>query len=81
MLRIKIPIYREEISVENTTIVATLIFTIFIIIILEILRYFRTSKRFMGEFEELKRRVEFLEDKINENKKITMIIMRNIRLR
>lgn len=51
---------------ENT-IIATLVLAILIIIILEILRYFRTSKRFMGEFEELKRRVEFLEDKINED--------------
>lgn len=51
---------------ENT-IVSTLGVVIFFIIILEILRYFRKSKSFMGEFEELKRRVEFLEDKINED--------------
>ncbi|WP_300382191.1 hypothetical protein [Clostridium sp.] len=51
---------------ENT-IAATLVSVIFIIIILEILRYFRTSKKFMVEFEELKRRLKFLEDKINED--------------
>ena len=38
----------------------------FIIVILEILRCFRKSNSFMVEFEELKRRVEYLEDKINQ---------------
>lgn len=51
---------------ENT-ILSTLGIVIFIIIVLEILRYFRTSKSFMSEFNELKRRVEFLENKVNED--------------
>lgn len=48
------------------TIVSTLGVIIFFIIILEILRCFRKYKRCIVELEELKRRVEFLEDKINE---------------
>lgn len=50
---------------ENT-IIAALVLGIFLIIILEVLRYFRTLKHSMVEFEELKRRVEVLEDKINK---------------
>ena len=51
----------------GNTIAATLVSVIFIIIILEILRHFRTSKKLMLEFEELERRVKFLEDKTNED--------------
>lgn len=58
--------YMEESRMENT-ITATLVSVIFIIIILEILRYFRKSKKLMIEFEDLERRVKFLENKINED--------------
>ncbi|WP_159426841.1 hypothetical protein [Clostridium nigeriense] len=51
----------------GNTITATLVSVIFIIIILEILRYFRKSKKLMIEFEELEKRVKFLENKINED--------------
>lgn len=61
---------------ENT-ITATLVSVIFIIIILEILRYFRKSKKLMIEFEDLERRVKFLENKINEDWKVTMAIISN----
>lgn len=46
----------------------------FIIVILEILRYFRKSNSFMVELEELKRRVEYLEDKINQEQKVNYIV-------
>lgn len=58
---------------ENT-IISTLGVVMFIIVILEILRYFRKSNSFMVEFEELKRRVEYLEDKINQEQKVNYIV-------
>lgn len=58
--------YMEESRMENT-ITATLVSVILIIIVLEILRYFRKSKKLMIEFEDLERRVKFLENKINED--------------
>ena len=54
--------YMEESGMRNT-ITATLVSVIFIIIILEILRYFRKLKKLMLEFEELEKRVKFLENK------------------
>lgn len=50
----------------GNTIISTLGVVMFIIVILEILRCFRKLNSFMVEFEELKRRVEYLEDKINQ---------------
>lgn len=44
---------------------ATFVIIVFIIIILEILRYFRKLKKIMLDIEVLERRVQFLEDKIN----------------
>lgn len=51
----------------GNTIAGTLVSVIFIIITIDILTYFRSLKKFMLEFEELKRRVKFLEYKINED--------------
>ena len=50
----------------GNTIISTLGVVMFIIVILEILRCFRKSNSLIVEFEELKRRVEYLEDKINQ---------------
>lgn len=39
---------------------------VIIIVILEVLRYFRESRRAISEIDELKSRIQYLEDKLKE---------------